>query len=86
MSVHEAISKHSQKQHHALQLFLQLDRQRELFIEEELENYKNNVDFNVDKINEVTKQINELGKKEIVPSRQLVTKQMIIDFAKKNEK
>jgi|GEM_PF-2597314 len=83
MSVHEAISQHSQKQHLALKKFLELDARREYFIEQAIEKCKKNEHFSVVEINQVTKEIIELGKKEIVPSRVLVTEEMIREQANK---
>jgi hypothetical protein len=77
MSVHKAISEHSSKQQKALQDFLELDRKREEYIEEAIQKCKNNESFTVEKINEVTKKINDLAVKEIVPTRKLVTVEMV---------
>jgi low affinity Fe/Cu permease len=83
MSVHKAISEHSSKQQKALQDFLELDHKREEYIEEAIQKCKNNEPFTVDKINEVTKKINHLAIKEIVPTRQLVTREMVQKFINK---
>jgi hemerythrin superfamily protein len=77
MSVHKAISEHSSKQQKALQDFLELDHKREEYIAEAIQKCKNNEPFTVDKINEVTKKINNLAIKEIVPTRKLVTIEMV---------
>jgi hypothetical protein len=83
MSVHKAISEHSSKQQKALQDFLELDHKREEYIEEAIQKCKNNEPFTIDKINEVTKKIHELAVREIVPSRKLVTREMVQEFVKK---
>jgi hypothetical protein len=83
MSVHKAISEHSSKQQKALQDFLELDRKREEYIEEAIQKCINNEPFTVDKINEVTKKINHLAIKEIVPTRQLVTREMVQKLVEK---
>jgi hemerythrin superfamily protein len=77
MSVHKAISEHSSKQQKALQDFLELDHKREEYIEEAIQKCKNNEPFTVDKINEITRKINDLAIKEIVPTRKLVTIKMV---------
>ncbi len=81
MSVHEAISKHSSKQHQILKDFLQLDHQREIYIEEAVSLCKSELEFTTDKINIITKEINELAKQGVVPQRKLVSTQMVKEFA-----
>lgn len=83
MSVHKAISEHSSKQKKALQDFLELDHKREEYIEEAIQKCKNNEPFTVDKINEVTKKINDLAVKEIVPTRKHITREMVQKFVQK---
>ena len=82
MSVHKAISEHSQRQHKAIRQFLELDAKRETLIEEALNRCRRKEAFSVEKINEVTREINELAQSEIVPVRKYVTVQMICDFVK----
>ncbi|MFZ3590924.1 YpbS family protein [Bacillus sp. DJP31] len=81
MNVHEAITKHSSKQHQILKDFLQLDHQRELYIEEAVSLCKQKVEFSTEKINIITKEINELAKQGVVPQRKLVTIEMVKDYA-----
>jgi hypothetical protein len=81
MSVHEAITKHSTKQHQILKQFLQLEGQREFYIEEAVSLCKQGMDFSTDKINNVTKEINELAKQGVVPQRKLVTIKMVKEYA-----
>jgi septal ring factor EnvC (AmiA/AmiB activator) len=81
MSVHEAITKHSTKQHQILKQFLQLEGQRESYIEEAISRCKQGLDFSTDKINNVTKEINELAKQGVVPQRKLVTIEMVKEYA-----
>lgn len=80
MSVHRAISEHSKRQFAALQRFKELDQLRETYIEDAVNKCKNNQDFDVRLINQVTQEINELAKKEIVPTRKLVTKEMVKEY------
>ena len=84
MSVHHAISKHSENQHYIVSRFMELDGQREAFIERAIELCKKGEPFSTDDINAVTKEMNELGKKGIVtslPVRKLVTVEMVKEYA-----
>jgi len=83
MSVHKAISEHVNKQNHRINEFLALDQKREDFIEEALELCKQGKIFTTDKINEVTKQINEMAKQGIIPTRKQVTNEMVREYALK---
>ncbi|MCA1030439.1 YpbS family protein [Bacillus timonensis] len=82
-NVHEAITKHSQKQHEVVKTFLKLDLLREEYIEEAITLAKNHQSFSVEKINRVTNEINNLAKKGIVPLRKLVSNEMVLDYVKK---
>jgi hypothetical protein len=77
MSVHKAISEHSRKQQNAIKRFLELDQKREVYIDEAIRRYKDNEPFTVDQINGVTKEINELATKEIIPTRKYVSIEML---------
>lgn len=84
MSVHKSISNHVNKQNQIITEFFTLDQQREFFIEEAVELCKQGKEFKTDKINEVTAKMNELAKLlENIPSRKIVTPQMIEDYVKK---
>ena len=83
MSVHKAISEHVNKQNHRINEFLVLDQKREEFIEEALELCKLGKNFTTDKINKVTKQINELAKQGIIPTRKQVTAEMVREYSRK---
>lgn len=83
MSVHQAISAHSKKQQGAIQKFLELDKQRESFIEEAIAKCKNNESYSVDQINGITKEINGLATKEIIPTRRYVTIEMLREYVEK---
>ncbi|XJZ27907.1 YpbS family protein [Bacillota bacterium Lsc_1132] len=80
MSVHKAITNHVNKQNKRMKDFIILDQQRELYIEEAIQLCKEDKVFKTDKINEVTKQINELAKQGIVPTRKLVTPEMVREY------
>jgi hypothetical protein len=81
MSVHKAITKHVNKQNQKINEFLMLDQKRETYIEEALGLCRQGKEFTVDKINKVTIQINELAKKGIIPTRKIVTKDMVTEYA-----
>lgn len=79
-NVHEAISKHSKKQHEIVRTFLSLDANREAFIEEAIALAKENRPFSVEKINAVTEEINRLAKNGIAPMRKIVTTEMVEEY------
>lgn len=82
--VHKAITAHSNKQHLHVTTFLQLDAKREFFIDEALSLAKENKPFTVEKINEVTNQINALARENgYIPTRKIVTKEMVMEYVKK---
>lgn len=83
MSVHKEITKHSSNQHQRVKQFMELDQQRELYIEKAVSACKNNEDFSVESINQITSKINEMARMGIVPQRKLVTKQMVMDYVEK---
>lgn len=85
-NVHEAISKHSKKQHEIVKTFLQLEAKREMFIEEAVQLAEKQQPFTVEKINYVSKEINELAKRGIAPTRKLVTEEMVIEYVKRKQK
>lgn len=80
MNVHQAITAHTQKQHAHLEQFLVLDEARERAIEKAVELCRQNEPFNVEEINEITKQIGRHAQKGICPVRVLITKEMIEEY------
>lgn len=84
MSVHKQISEHSRNQNQIVSTFLKLEQQRENYIEEAIVLCKQKKPFTTDKINQVTKQINELARKGIAPQRMLVTKEMVEEFVSRS--
>lgn len=80
MSVHKAITDHVNKQNKRITEFLTLDQQREFYIEEAVELCRLGKIFTTEKINEVTARINELAKQGIVPTRKIVTPEMVRDY------
>jgi len=84
MSVHKAITEHVNKQNKKINDFLTLDRLREESIEEAIALCKQGKVFSVEKINEVTNQINTLAKQGIIPTRKNVTVEMVREYAMKS--
>lgn len=80
MSVHEAITTHVNKQNKRINDFIALDAKREWLIEEAFQLCKGGKEFTTDHINQVTVQINELAVQGIVPSRKLVTREMVQEY------
>lgn len=83
MSVHEAISKHSTKQHLHLVAFAELDEQREKAIEACIDLCRSGLPFTVDAINAITAQIIAHAQKGISPLRSYVTEDMVLDYVNK---
>jgi hypothetical protein len=81
MSVHHALTAHAKKLNTRITRFLELDAEREAYIEEALSLCKAGKSFSTEKINIVTEEINQLAKQGIVPSRKLVTPAMVLEYA-----
>ncbi|MCY9190598.1 DUF2533 family protein, partial [Bacillus mojavensis] len=73
-------SAQSAKQHENIKTFMQLEHLREMAIEEAVAKCKNDEPFSTDAINEVTEKMNQLAKKGIVPTRRLVSKEMVKEY------
>jgi hypothetical protein len=80
MSVHKAITEHSNKQNAIAKEFIMLDQQREYYIEEAVSFCLKGETFSTDKINEITKKINDEAKLGIVPERKYVTVDMVKEY------
>ncbi len=85
MSVHKAITKHVEEVNSRVNYYKQLDQQRESLIEEAIFLFKAGENFSVDKINEVTEQMNELARLGVVPTRKKVSKQMVVEFVNRSK-
>lgn len=86
MSVHKAISSHVNKQNAILVAYANLDREREMYIEEAILQYDNGLPVSTDKINSVTVEMNRLSNKiENLPTRKLVTIEMIAEYVNKQK-
>ncbi|WP_274362380.1 DUF2533 family protein [Paenibacillus thermotolerans] len=83
MSVHEAISEHSRKQHMHLAAFQEMDERRERAIASAVEQYLRGEPYSLDSINSITAQINTHAKHGISPTRQYVTAEMLETYAER---
>ncbi len=82
VSVHKALTNHAKKLNSILTQYANLDRERELHIEEALSLYERGLPFATDNINSITTQMNKLSKQiENLPPRKLVTKEMVEEYA-----
>lgn len=77
MSVHKDLIQHAKKQNELYTKFTQLDQQREDYIQEAVDLCKAGKDFTTDRINEVTMQINFIANDRFIPTRKLVTPDMV---------
>jgi Protein of unknown function (DUF2533) len=81
--VHEAITAHIQKQHAVIKRFVQLEAERERYIDEAVALCQNGLPFTVTKINEITKEMNELAKHGGMPQRKYVTVEMVKEYVER---
>ena len=77
MSVHKDLIQHAKNQNQLYMKFTQLNQQREVYIQEAVELCKAGKDFSTDKINDVTNQINFIANDRFIPTRKLVTPDMV---------
>lgn len=82
MSVHKDLARHAEKMNSVYKIYLQLDQQREVYIEEAVQLCKQELPFSTVKINEVTDQINRLNLR-FVPFKKMVTAQMVEEYVEK---
>ncbi len=86
MSVHKALSKHVNGLSQIISDFANLDQIREQYIEEACKLCKDGQAFSTEKINEVTKQMNQLAMQiENLPDRKYVSVQMIQEYVNKSQ-
>ncbi|AOH55022.1 hypothetical protein ABE28_011730 [Peribacillus muralis] len=83
MSVHKAITLHAQKQNKEFTEFSFLDQKREDYIQEAIELCKAEKDFTTDSINMITIQINALANERFIPTRKMVTAEMVRTYVGK---
>ncbi|WP_017728428.1 DUF2533 family protein [Halalkalibacterium ligniniphilum] len=86
MSVHLQIAEQVKNHRKAQADFLAFDKQRELAIVETLAQAKQGKSFSVQKINHITKQMNDIAKRFQFPTRKEVTTAMVIDYLNKQGK
>jgi Protein of unknown function (DUF2533) len=86
MSVHKEITAHVSKQNKKINDFLSLDQLRERYIEEAVALCQAGKPFTTDYINEVTQQINNHARQGNIPTRKLVTVEMVREYALKLDK
>lgn len=80
MSVHKDLIQHAKNQNQLYTKFTQLDQQREDYIQEAVDLCKAGKEFTTDRINEVTMQINFIANNRFIPTRKLVTPEMVHDY------
>ncbi len=83
MSVHHEISKKVNHTVGKLEGYRNMDQLRENEIEQVIMKAKKGEHFTVDGINQITDNINRYALKHHLPSRKLVTEQMILDVVRK---
>ncbi|WP_066174018.1 DUF2533 family protein [Bacillus marinisedimentorum] len=83
MSVHKAISAHSQEQHERIRQFIELEKQRESAIDSAVTAAVNGDRYDVAEINRITDEMNALARKGAVPPRRNVTIEMVEAYARK---
>ena len=83
MSVHKDLIQHAKKQNELYTKFTNLDQQRETYIQEAIELCRSGKEFTTDRINEVTKQINFIANERFIPTRKLVTSEMVHKYVEK---
>jgi hypothetical protein len=82
MSVHKELAQHAEKMNSVYKVYLQLDQQREFYIEEAVQLCQQELPFSTHKINEVTDRINGLNLR-FVPFKKNVTPQMVKEYVGK---
>ncbi|SFL52919.1 Protein of unknown function [Paenibacillus sp. 1_12] len=86
MSVHEAITSHTQKMHAHLEVFQVLDLKREQAIDQAVAQYIAGEAFSVDEINRCAAAINEHAKHGISPTRTYITTEMLVEYAQRSNR
>lgn len=82
MNVHESITKHIQSKEKAIRQFEHLDRLREEEIDRVIRLCKENKPFSTESINQITREIKELGKRNMLdfPDRKMVDETMVKEY------
>lgn len=82
MDVHKALEQHANQQNLEYKRFLELDDKRESYIQEAVELCKQDLPFNTDKINLVTRDINKISLR-FIPEKKYVTNEMVKEYTEK---
>ncbi|GBF10107.1 DUF2533 family protein [Tepidibacillus infernus] len=82
-SVHLEISKKVNEKVHAIEVYKQMDQQRERIIDELLTEYKIGKNVDLTKLNQWTNEMNRYALKNQLPSRKEVTMEMFTAYANK---
>ncbi|MGE6205280.1 DUF2533 family protein [Guptibacillus hwajinpoensis] len=83
MSVHKGISNQLNEKNREIKLFIQLDKEREAAIAHAVEQCEANKSYTIERINELSLQINELAKQGSIPTRTYVTTKMVEEYVEK---
>ncbi|MED3648162.1 DUF2533 family protein [Halalkalibacterium halodurans] len=86
MSVHLQIADQIKKHRQAQKQFQQMDQKREAAIEKAVSEAKQGKPFTTTAINRITEEINQLAKLYQLPTRKLVTVEMIKTYALRMQK
>ncbi|WP_100406729.1 DUF2533 family protein [Bacillus solitudinis] len=82
MSVHIQIAEQVKNHRQAQKQFLQLDAKREQEIKRLIEQAKLTEEVSVIQLNKITEEMNQIATKFHFPMRKIVTKDMVIAFAR----
>ncbi len=83
MSVHNQISRKVNEKLTAIEEYKQLDNQREILIIEAIKKYQSSNYVELTKLNELTKEMNQLASKHQFPHRKIVSKEMFLEYVTK---
>ncbi|WP_335872417.1 DUF2533 family protein [Bacillus sp. 2205SS5-2] len=83
MSVHKAITKLTTEHNKIATKFADLEKRREQYIEESVALCQQNIPFTTEKINAVTNEMNDLARSGVVPTRELVSVEMVKEYVNK---
>ncbi|NHM32538.1 DUF2533 family protein [Neobacillus terrae] len=79
MSVHKDLAQHAEKQNKKYQRFLELNDLRETYIGDAVKLCSEGKPFSTDKINEITRQMNQINL-TFIPEMKIVSTEMISDY------
>ncbi|MFV9510982.1 DUF2533 family protein [Tepidibacillus sp. LV47] len=79
-SVHLEITKKVNEKVKAIETYKKMDQQRELIIDQLIDDYKAGKPIDLTKLNQWTKQMNQFAIKHQLPTRKIVTKEMFKSY------